>query len=777
MKAVLVAVGITFCFVFAESSTQAGDLTPFRGASLDNPLHANWPFTSDYWNAPTWPDNKTGKDEVEAYLSRLQANGFNAVRKLLWAGSGAGDWSPSTQANFCEFLDMVQQHHMKAMFWLAFTVPAHDDDPGGDPNGNDGEIMPDGRVPSPCLRLKSDNPPLFDAVVAQAKRDADKIVGYVAANRPAHPAIMGWSVGNGEDPFSISSAEFVKELAPYIRRLDPCHPVGMEVYAGKMGVMNGQILMLPNAPGRKDPRISIRNVYPYLDYIGVADYDLSNGIERGGLTPIQKFLDQVQVQNPDNKPCYLEEYGNTLDDDPRATLLSQLTNTAVGSSPNWQAAFVWNAHADWNNAISLVADQKYGIFNYDAAKPYCIGTDKAYTRGLKQRYAAHPWASYNFDDKISATTALDGECVTDLTLVKGASKGAGRTGSGLFLDGVDDYAWAPSNSAVMDHPYLYFEAWIKPTELRYGCIASRTGVWEVCLNTDGLIHVYANTGSGWSSKGSSASKVPTNTWTYIEVGYDGMYWCYYINGKLDGTYLDAGALAGGATNPLLIGAGGGIPPYSYFKGAIDEVQIWPEPKPLVRYACDEEFGWTLNDGSGNGLNADLHGEYTHKSSMLPDGKCIEFDGESGYAVAPTAKRATGQVCLDFYMLAHNSASDNCQYVLSQGSDAPGSGWNVFLRDKTLHFTTNTSNGAAEASITIADEKIWHHVRASYDGKTARISMHGVESTSQKGTGPIVYRNSENLTLGRMAYPEGRYYFDGALDEIEVYTTSRSALGR
>ncbi|MHB9036207.1 MAG: LamG-like jellyroll fold domain-containing protein [Armatimonadota bacterium] len=769
MKAILVIAGIIFCFVFAGFAS-ASDFTQYRGASLDNPLHANWPCAAGFWNTAVWPENKTAKDEVHEYLDRMQSDGFNAVRKLLWVTSDV-DWSPATQDNLCEFLDMVQSHQMKAMIWIAFVVPAFDDDSKGDPNGNDGKVMPDGSVPSPCLRQRSDNPALFDAVVAQGKRDVDKIIGYVAAKRPAHPAIIGWSVGNGEDPFSISSAEFVRELAPYVRRLDPFHPIGMEVYTGKLGVMNGQILMLPNGPGRKDPRITARDVYSCLDYIGVANYDLYDGVDRGGLTPIQTFLDQLQAQNPENKPLYLEEYGNVLGDDPRGIFLSQLTNTSVGQTPNWQAAFVWNAHA-WNMESGLARNQMYAMFNSDAAKPYCIGAGKAYTRVVTERYITHPWASYNFDDNTSPTVALDGECITSLTLANGASKGAGRTGKGLVLDGVDDYAWAAGNGAVMDHPYFYFEAWIKPTELRYGTVASRTGAWEVSLNADGLIHIFANTGSGWSAKGGSTDTVPTNAWTHIGVGYDGKYWRYYINGKLDSECLDAGSIAGGAANPLQIGAGGDTQPYNYFKGSIDEVQISPEPGPLVRYACDELYSPSLSDSSGNGLDANLYGGCARKASVLPDGTCIEFDGNSGYAVAPTVKRATGQVCVDFYMLAHNTASGGSQCVLSQGSDSPGSGWNVFLRDKTLRFAVNTSNGAAEAFVPMADEGVWHHVRAGYDGKTARISLDGVEGTSQAGTGPIVYRNSENLTLGRMAYPEGRYYFDGALDEIEVYTTAR-----
>ncbi|MHB9036508.1 MAG: sulfatase-like hydrolase/transferase [Armatimonadota bacterium] len=192
MKAILVITGIIFCFVFAGFAS-AGDFTQYRGASLDNPLHANWAFAASFWSTSIWPDNKTAKDEVHEYLDRMQSDGFNAVRKLLWVTSDV-DWSPATQANLCEFLDMVQEHHMKAMIWIVFVVPSHDDDSKGDPNGNDGKIMPDGSVPSPCLRQRSDNPALFDAVVAQGKRDADKIIGYVAAKRPAHPTIIGWSV-------------------------------------------------------------------------------------------------------------------------------------------------------------------------------------------------------------------------------------------------------------------------------------------------------------------------------------------------------------------------------------------------------------------------------------------------------------------------------------------------------------------------------------------------------------------------------------------------------
>ena len=43
---------------------------------------------------------------------------------------------------------MAQEEHMKVMFWIVFITPPYDDDAGGDPNHNDGRIMPDGSVPA-----------------------------------------------------------------------------------------------------------------------------------------------------------------------------------------------------------------------------------------------------------------------------------------------------------------------------------------------------------------------------------------------------------------------------------------------------------------------------------------------------------------------------------------------------------------------------------------------------------------------------------------------------
>ena len=75
-----------FYLILVGSAALAGEITPFRGASLDNPLDMNWPFASKCWNKPTLPGNKTSKDEVREYLRRLHAEGVNAVRKLLWVG-------------------------------------------------------------------------------------------------------------------------------------------------------------------------------------------------------------------------------------------------------------------------------------------------------------------------------------------------------------------------------------------------------------------------------------------------------------------------------------------------------------------------------------------------------------------------------------------------------------------------------------------------------------------------------------------------------------------
>ncbi|MCL5103604.1 MAG: LamG domain-containing protein [Armatimonadetes bacterium] len=208
--------------------------------------------------------------------------------------------------------------------------------------------------------------------------------------------------------------------------------------------------------------------------------------------------------------------------------------------------------------------------------------------------------------------------------------------------------------------------------------------------------------------------------------------------------------------------------------------LCPIPGPLVRLKCDESNGSTLLDSSGNGLSATLYGGYDRTiDQALPDGYAINFNGTTGYAtVSNTSNKTTGSTGVDFWTYPQESSPASFEYVISQGKQgAYGSGWGLYIWNGLLYFEmyTNTDGDGHDVVVSksIPAENQWCHERADYDGTTARLSIDGNSSWSTPGSpydGPIVYQNSESITLGRLAYPSGWYYFDGALHEVEIYST-------
>ncbi|MCL5103603.1 MAG: LamG domain-containing protein [Armatimonadetes bacterium] len=758
-------------------STGGAPLLPqFRGADLTGGVY-QWPFMPAYWNTAIWPGNKTAKDEVNAYMERLKASGFNAIRVMLFTDANPNlPWDAQMQQNLCEYITMAEEHGLKIYFYLSITSPAYND---GIPS-DQGVIWPDGTVPSPCLSTKSDNPALYNAVIAHAKVCVDRTVGYVAMHKPASSAIIGWSVGFDERPYQLCNIDYIKDMTTYVKQVDPYHPVGIEHKCWALS--NGQLYLLPNAPGYSDPEITSHNVYNYLDFIGMADYDLDTGVERIGPYPFAtKFLPQLTAQNLNHKPVILEEYGvdsatdwsesygsglNMLES-ARGAYLLQRVNSNCGVASDVQGTFLWDAHVSWDERPPI---NQYSVFKADHSQPYYIGSPHLDTKVLMERFWSHAWASYTFDDICTTTTATDGEGSFDLTLRNGAAKAAGRTGKGLLLNGVNAYA-SKSYDPSMNQQYLYFQAWVNSSAWQNGGIVSRYGSWTIQMGGDGKLHIWANTGSGWAGKLDSTGTLPIGTWTRVAVTYDGRYWRIYFNGTLDSSAQDLGMLVAN-TADLCIGSNGSSTPL-YFAGGIDEVQICPIPGPLVRFKCDETGGSTLSDCSGNGLNATLYGGYDRNTAqVLPDGNTISFNGATGYATVPdTANKTTGCIGLDFYVYPRDTTS--LQYVLSQGEQTSGSGWGIYILNGELCFAVNTdtvSNGydvVIKRAIPAANT--WCHVRAGYDGTVGILSVNGDEFDAV-GSGPIVYRNAENITLGRLACPAGWYYFNGALDEVQVYST-------
>jgi len=106
-------------------------------------------------------------------------------------------------------------------------------------------------------------------------------------------------------------------------------------------------------------------------------------------------------------------------------------------------------------------------------------------------------------------------------------------------------------------------------------------------------------------------------------------------------------------------------------------------------------------------------------------------------------------------------------------DLGGDDINKTARGK-LQFETSAGAMGADRAL---DDNQWHHVAATYDGKTLRSYTDGVEkSRSPSKPGPLK-RNDWDLCIGNSVadYGTGEFLaFDGLIDEVRIYNRALSA---
>ena len=153
--------------------------------------------------------------------------------------------------------------------------------------------------------------------------------------------------------------------------------------------------------------------------------------------------------------------------------------------------------------------------------------------------------------------------------------GAGRFGSALSFDGVNDWVSVPDASSLDLTTGMTLEAWVRPSAL---------GNWRTLVFKErpgGIVYgLYADQaggrplgemfiGSERSVAGTAA--VPLNAWTHLATTYDGSQLRLYVNGALAASTAVTGAMAA-STGVLHLG--GNSVWGEWFAGLIDEVRVY-----------------------------------------------------------------------------------------------------------------------------------------------------------------------------------------------------------
>ena len=197
--------------------------------------------------------------------------------------------------------------------------------------------------------------------------------------------------------------------------------------------------------------------------------------------------------------------------------------------------------------------------------------------------------------------AADGAGANDGILLDGASTTTGKIGQAFSFDGVNDLVVVPSGDAWSNLSEVTVSFWMNPSRHGSGESGGSTivlsneqccpvGSWNFEYWTrDGLTFFVR----GGETHGPEIGIPELDRWYHIVGTYDGTVQRLYLDGELEGTFVDPVGLSTGSQQ-IYIGTGlcpGGACDGAFYKGLLDEVMIYD------RAISDSEVKGIFEEGS------------------------------------------------------------------------------------------------------------------------------------------------------------------------------------
>jgi concanavalin A-like lectin/glucanase superfamily protein/copper-binding protein NosD len=185
----------------------------------------------------------------------------------------------------------------------------------------------------------------------------------------------------------------------------------------------------------------------------------------------------------------------------------------------------------------------------NAVEPQCVNLAcKPASTGLV--------ASYSFNAG-SGSSVADGTGTGNNGTISGAAwTSAGKYGSALSFDGVNDWVTIPDAASLDLTNGMTLEAWVKPSTVK--------GMWRTVMfkqRSAGMVYaLYAHDGTapvgqawiGSERNANGSSALPLNVWTHLATTCDGTTLRLYVNGSLVSSTAVGGSMAA-TTGVLRIG--------------------------------------------------------------------------------------------------------------------------------------------------------------------------------------------------------------------------------
>lgn len=399
-------------------------------------------------------------------------------------------------------------------------------------------------------------------------------------------------------------------------------------------------------------------------------------------------------------------------------------------------------------------------------------------------------ADYSFDNNAADASSFGNAGTT--TDVTPTTDRFGYGFSAYQFNGTSSKIVAP-NSAQLNSDFTTVSFWVKVNELpaqgevfllSFGGWQER---WKVSLPDHGKLVWTTNNTSGISDMDAGdANKLPEGEWRHVVLVHNGTQDKIFVNGMLAAQKNVAGAL-NSTTKPLGIGYNA-VDGGNFFNGALDDIQIYnyalsdaeiadlyaeqaASPASPTDLVAAYPFSGDASDTTQFGNDGIVGGATLTTDRFGYASNAYHFDGSDSIYVANSVQLNTDYTTIGFWIKVNELPAQGESYILSNGGWQQR--WKISLpaHGKPV-FTTNATGISDMDSNSPLPVGQWKYLTFVHDGTSDKIYIDGALA-NEKAVAGALNDTGYPLSIGNNPI-DGGNYFNGDLDDIQIYNRALSA---
>ncbi|MBP6825269.1 MAG: hypothetical protein KA165_01810 [Saprospiraceae bacterium] len=351
-----------------------------------------------------------------------------------------------------------------------------------------------------------------------------------------------------------------------------------------------------------------------------------------------------------------------------------------------------------------------------------------------------------------------------------------------------------ANSVQLNTDYTTISFWVKADEFPVSgevYLLSNGGYqerWKISMPSHGKPVFTTHSNGACCSDLDSGTPLTVGTWAHVIMVHDGTKDIIYLNGakvnekNVGGTLDKTNYPLGIGYDP--IGAG------SYFKGSLDEVQVYNRALSGVEVAAlyaaqntapniaddlvaNYTFSGNANDATPFNNHAIATGAQLGNDRFTKANQAYSFNGLSGKVEASNSpQQNSSYTTISFWINPTAFPASGEVYLLSNGGYQER--WKISMPSHGKPVFTTHSGGACCSDLdsgTPLTVGTWTHVAMVHDGAKDIIYLNGVKANEKAAVGTL---DATTQPLGIGYDPiANNYFFNGSLDEVRIYKKALS----